>query len=434
MLKNYIKMAFAVMKRRKLVTSINLLGIGFTLAFLTIIYALYDLQYGPVYPLKNTSKMVSYNGFLAKIKHERGVSDFPLANTYKTYKQLQTELESVEDFAIQRNRNDEFGFFHNGKYMALSTTSVSSGFWNILNFKISEGKLFTRDDVESKKKVAVISNYTASILFPEDNAIGNTIKIKKVSYKVIGIVENVGMKSNVFADVWIPFIPNDNARGIITFYLKDEYSTNDLSKELTNWYNKNKEGIVAQLRMPPAYNIIHPKEEINLTSYNKNGYIGTFLSLLNQDVPIAKLGKNETFIFNILLILTVVLFLSIPVINMVNLNTSQIADRASEIGIRKSFGATTKQLVRQFLVENIILTLVGGILSIGISLLLMALLKDILLNSNPLRDVVGAFQLNWRILTVSFLSAIVFGIISGVLPAYRMSKLNAVNAIKGNIK
>lgn len=436
-------MAFAVMNRRKVVTALNLLGISFTLAFLTMVYALYDLQYGPVYPMKDTNKMVFYNGLPAKLKSERGEYTISICSDYKTYKQLQKELESVEHFAIQRK--SEFGFFHEGKYMSLSTTYVDAGYWDIMDFSLIEGRFFLNEDVENRNKIAVISAHTASIFFPEGNAIGNNIKIEKNVFNVIGIVENVGMKSLEFADVWIPVSTinrfSDRFSGKMTFYMHEGVSTKDLNLEISRWVNKNEEEILAQIKYP-GYKLIPAIDELKLYSFGDKGYLQTFVSLIPSDnkggtsslQDMNNFNNSDLFILNILIFVVIILFLSIPVINMVNLNSSQIADRASEIGIRKSFGATTQHLVRQFLMENIILNLTGGILSIGISLIAMNLLQDHLLNTNPLRDVVGSFQLNWRILAWCFFSAVGFGIISGVLPAYRMSKLNAVNAIKGTIK
>lgn len=436
-------MAFAVMKRRKLITALNLLGISFTLAFITVIYALYDLQFGPVYPLIDSNKIVFYHGLTAKLSYEQNEFPISLCNDYETYKRLQRELESVEHFSFYRK--SEFGFFHDGKYMTLSNTYTDAGYWDMMDFKIIEGRLFSHDDVENRNNVAVISSYTASILYPEGNAIGNNIKIEKNSFIVIGIVEDVGMKSLSFADVWVPITSiqgfQNKFTGDIIFYLHDKARPENVSIEISNWYKKNKEEILAQIGSTGPYKVIPPDDEINLISFGESGYLETIITLISPDVRnipssniINSYDDRELLKINVLLVVIIILFLLIPVINMVNLNSSQIGDRASEIGIRKSFGATVKVLVRQFLVENTILTLVGGILSLGISLIAMGLLKDHLLNTNPLRDVVGAFHLNWRIITMCFFTAVVFGLISGVLPAYRMSKLNAVNAIKGTTK
>ena len=459
MIKNYIMMAFAVMRRRKLITALNLLGISFTLAFLTVIYALYDLQYGEVYPLQNTDKIVFYNGVSVQmdlkeskmisvtskgeVRTNSGQFVMNLGNDYKSYQQLKDEIESVKYFSFHRNR--EFGFFHDGKYLTLMSTYTDAGFWGGMNFDLIDGRYFSEDDVENKNYVAVVSENTAVKLYPDANAIGKYIKLGKNSYTIIGVVADVGMKSMAFADVWVPITTiyrfSERHRGNVTLFLKDNANATDASREITNWYKKSKDDIIKDLYRWDKYKPIFP-DEIILQTFGEMGYMQTFLSLISPSKvrglrrSLGSIYNNSGELFKMQMVfwVAILLFLAIPVINMVNLNSSQVADRASEIGVRKSFGATTSHLVSQFLAENIIITLIGGLLSIVFAMIAMNLLKDHFLNINPLRDVVGSFHLNWRIITWSFIITVVFGIISGVMPAYIMSKLNAVNAIKGRIK
>ncbi len=120
-----------------------------------------------------------------------------------------------------------------------------------------------------------------------------------------------------------------------------------------------------------------------------------------------------------------VLFMVLPAVNLVNLNISRIMERASEIGVRKAFGASSVALVGQFLVENVLLTLAGGVLALAFSKLVLELVA-------ASGVVPGAsFHVNVRVLGYALLLALVFGLISGVYPAWRMSRLNPVDALKG---
>lgn len=101
-------------------------------------------------------------------------------------------------------------------------------------------------------------------------------------------------------------------------------------------------------------------------------------------------------------------------------------ERASEIGVRKAFGATSSNLTIQFLVENILLTLIGG----GIGLILAYILVTILNNSGLIPN--AQFQVNFTVFLAGLVFCLVFGLLSGVLPALRMSKMRIVNAIKGS--
>jgi putative ABC transport system permease protein len=119
------------------------------------------------------------------------------------------------------------------------------------------------------------------------------------------------------------------------------------------------------------------------------------------------------------------LFMLLPAVNLVNLNVSRIMERASEIGVRKSFGASSVVLVGQFLVENVALTLIGAALALVLSIwLLWAVNGSGLILYADLR-------MNYRIFLAGVGFALFFGTVSGVYPAWRMSRLNPVQALKG---
>ena len=120
-----------------------------------------------------------------------------------------------------------------------------------------------------------------------------------------------------------------------------------------------------------------------------------------------------------------VLFMILPTLNLVNININRIMDRYSEIGIRKSFGASTITLLGQFIVENVFLTLVGGIIGLILTGIVLALFNstDIIPYAN--------FTLNFRIFGYALLITLFFGLFSGVYPAWRMSRLKPVDALQG---
>ncbi|RYD69933.1 MAG: FtsX-like permease family protein, partial [Sphingobacteriales bacterium] len=122
--------------------------------------------------------------------------------------------------------------------------------------------------------------------------------------------------------------------------------------------------------------------------------------------------------------LLVLLFLLLPTINLVNINITRIMERSSEIGVRKAFGASSKTLVYQFMVENLILTFLGGIIGVVLSAIIIYLINGANLISNM------HLSINFTVLFYSLIACLLFGLVSGVYPAWRMSKLNVVKALK----
>jgi len=118
--------------------------------------------------------------------------------------------------------------------------------------------------------------------------------------------------------------------------------------------------------------------------------------------------------------------MTLPALNLVNLNISRILERASEIGIRKAFGASAKRLVGQFVIENVLITLAGGLLALLFSGIIIYLI-----NSRQLYAYVD-LRINWTVALAAFGASLVFGLLSGVYPAWRMSKLPAAEALRGS--
>ena len=117
--------------------------------------------------------------------------------------------------------------------------------------------------------------------------------------------------------------------------------------------------------------------------------------------------------------------MALPAINLVNLNVSRIMERASEIGVRKAFGASSRTLIVQFVVENLALTMIGGLVGFVLAGFALRAINDS--GAIPYANL----ALNLRIFVWGLGLAVVFGLLSGVYPAWRMSRVHPVIALKG---
>jgi putative ABC transport system permease protein len=130
----------------------------------------------------------------------------------------------------------------------------------------------------------------------------------------------------------------------------------------------------------------------------------------------------------LIIVTLAILFMTLPALNLITLNLSRILERAPEIGVRKAFGASRPALVRQFVTENVILTLIGGLIGFALTVAVLPILSV----SQVLPSV--QFDLNFRIFAYAMLIATFFGFFSGVYPAWRMSRLDPVDALRGGAK
>ena len=155
-----------------------------------------------------------------------------------------------------------------------------------------------------------------------------------------------------------------------------------------------------------------------------NTYADTYLASITRNMQFN--NGDGSGVSTLYLVVTVffLLFLLLPTINLVNINISRIMERSSEIGVRKAFGASSRTLVYQFIIENLILTSIGCILGIVLSFIILKIINasDLIANAD--------LGINLNVLFFSLLACTVFGLLSGVYPAWRMSRLNVVDALK----
>eukprot|EP01137_Pigoraptor_chileana_P018384 Opistho-2@77768 len=147
-------------------------------------------------------------------------------------------------------------------------------------------------------------------------------------------------------------------------------------------------------------------------------YLDTFLYSFTRD-------GQEIFLY-IAIFFIVLMLMGLPAINLVNLNVSRIMERASEIGIRKAFGAPSSSLAWQFIIENIFITMIGGSFALILTLIIISIFNDsgLILHAD--------LSINFSVFGVSLLVCLIFGLLSGVVPAIRMSKMKVIDALKSS--
>jgi putative ABC transport system permease protein len=114
------------------------------------------------------------------------------------------------------------------------------------------------------------------------------------------------------------------------------------------------------------------------------------------------------------------------------LNFARIHERGEEIAVRKSFGAASRILRGQFLFENILMTLAGGLIGIILSYIVVGLLGNSLtLSIDFMNNVPLSFSFNFKVFAGALLACLIFGLLSGFLPAVRLSRMKPAVYLKG---
>ncbi len=412
MIRNYVKIAIKVLLRHKLFTFISLFGISFTLLILVVITSLIDHSFGTMPPEKKLDRTLSVT--MAKLESTKGGLWTGPMLSYWFHNKYVKSLQAPEYVSIASFHNPIITYNGN-KRLVLGMKFTDGEFWKILDFEFLEGKPFSKEDVENRNPVAVINKKTRDEYFDGERAYGKMIEADGTNYRVIGVVKNVSiLRIMPYSDIWVP----------ITFHKEDLYK-----KTLVGSFPS----FFSMILAPDKSDLKAIRDEFRHNIANVEFPEGRFEKLTAEASTYGEALARTLFrteegkVGPLLLILLIlmILFLLLPTINLVNINVSRIIERMSEIGIRKSFGASSPTLAGQFLLENIIITLIGGAISLILSSIVLAMINE----SGLIPHV--HLVLNHRIFFYAIIICLIFGIISGVYPAYKMSRLKPAEALRG---
>ena len=284
----------------------------------------------------------------------------------------------------------------------------------MLDFRFLEGGPFTDQDVSNGSFVAVINASTRDRFFGGPPAVGRTLEADGQHFRVIGVVPDLPILRQIsFAELYVP----------LTTAKTDAYReqllggfTGLLLARSPADFPAIKAEFASRLPQVPLPN----KRWEKLTAKASTLFEYAAEMLIPGEASESKPALMWAVVAGMM-----ILFALLPAVNLVNLNMSRIMERASEIGVRKAFGASSQTLVGQFIVENVVLALVGGALGFaGSALVLEAVNRSGLVPY-------AQFGMNYRIFLYGLGLAVFFGVLSGVYPAWRMSRLHPVQALKG---
>jgi len=412
MILNYIKLAWKILGRHKLFTFISLFGISFTLLILVVIAAFINHAAGAGYPEGNQDRCLSVISII--LKTESGsTAGGPIISPWFLHNTV-TRMETPELVTIA-SMHKSVVIYQGKRKHKLASKFVDGAFWNIMNFKFIEGQPFRQQDVEQVRPVAVINADTRRAFFGDEPAIGRTIEIKDRRFEVVGVVDNVSiLRIMPYADIWIP----------------SSFSTEDITQPalmggMPGWY--------ATLLAPDRASVEAMRHEFDHIVSQMEDPNGTWDRILTGAMTYP---ENLNFLFFRkesggtgpilrLAFTLIILFLLLPTVNLININLSRIWERSSEIGVRKAFGASGLTLIGQFITENVIITLLGGVISFLLALIVLSMINGS--GMLPYLDL----RFNWQVFLTGMWMALLFGVLSGVYPAWRMSRLNPVDALRG---
>jgi putative ABC transport system permease protein len=411
MLTNYLKLAWKVLQRRKVFTAISLFGTSFTLVVLTVAVALFDHTLSPMPPEVNLDRTL----VMSRARMQGNGNTWQSSPGYRLIHDYARNLPGVELMTVQTEGSLATSFV-DGRKIESTLKHTDAEFWRVYQFAFLEGSAYGTADVESARLVVVINETSRKSFFNGQPALGRYIDADGQRFQVIGVVKDVPSLRTPSADLYAP-LTTQKSKG-----WEEEYLGNFAPAFLLA-ANARPEDVRAELHSrlstwkPPQTSEFKTLSATLETTFERMGR-----GLYPGDTDFTR-----TYGGFLALLLTgaALMFMALPAINLVNLNVSRIMERASEIGVRKAFGASSRTLVVQFVVENLALTVIGGLIGFVLAgFVLRAINQSGLI---PYAEL----ALNTRIFVWGIALAVVFGLLSGVYPAWRMSRVHPVVALKG---
>jgi len=408
MIKSYLKIAWRNLRKNKLYSFINIIGltIGIVSCLLIGVYIRHELSYDRFN--KNADKIARVT---MEFNHGGATQKFAYTGT-KVGPQFKRIFPEIVDY-VRLYKSSKIVGYNNLLFKEDNFLYADASFFKIFSFKLVKGDL--TGALNSPDKI-IISQSAAKKYFNDENPIGKTLKTEDKSFMVSAVAADPPSDSQIKFDFLVPFNILSQAKN--EQYYGANYTTYLLLK--------NKAQIQPLEQKIRNYMVGVDKSELKLQgSQFVNFYLEPLTRVhLYSNLPgDAEPTGSITYIY--ILIVVAVLILLIACVNYVNLSIAQSAGRGAEISIRKVMGAGKPQLFVQFIGEALLVTAIGIILAIGLSYLALPYFNQV----SGMQFTYGVF-FDPVILASLMLLAIVIGLCAGAYPALLLSNIKLSKILK----
>ena len=400
MYKESFLMAWASLIANKLRSLLTMLGIIIGVA---AVIALVSIGNGVKQDIEDSISSLGSNLLVVLPGAPRTPGARPSQGSMKSLKisdyEAIAKLEGVK--AASPMTNGSYVVIYQNKNWTTSVAGVNSNFQDVNNWTMTSGRFFSDKNVQNRERVAVVGQTVVKNLFTDEDPVGKEIRVKNIPFRVIGVLKSKGngtMGNDQDDTVLIPYTTSmERVEGID--YLRRVYVV-----------AKDDEGIDRlQADIENLLRVRHNIKDTNLDDFN-----------IQNMKSIMETVAQTTGTFTLFLGAVAAISLVVGGIGIMNIMLVSVTERTREIGVRKALGATYSVIVTQFLIEAVVISLIGGFIGIAFGI-----------GASKVIGMVSGMSTIVSVPTIimSFAFSMAIGLIFGIYPARKAAKLNPIDAL-----
>ena len=400
MYKESFLMAWASLVANKMRSILTMLGIIIGVA---AVIALVSIGNGVKQDIQNSISSLGSNLLMVMPGAPRTPGVRPTAGSMKSLKVADYEaiakLDGVK--AVSPMTNGAYVVIYQNKNWTTSVSGVNANYLDVNNWTMKSGRFLSNKNIQNRERVAVVGKTVAKNLFGDEDPVGAEIRVKNIPFRVIGVLNSKGSGAMGKDQEDVVIIPYTTAMervdGIdylrmLYVVAKDENGIDRLQSDIEN-----------------LLRVRHGIKDTNLDDFN--------IQNMNS---IMETMEETTGTLTLFLGAVAAISLVVGGIGIMNIMLVSVTERTREIGIRKALGATYFVIVTQFLIEAVVISLMGGLIGIALGIGASKLISL----ASGMSTVISV-----PTIVLSFAFSMAIGLVFGIYPARKAAKLNPIDAL-----